>query len=55
MSESPVHSDPEKTAYGSDTKGPLDTTAPLYDEAIGETEAIEFSETKELRWVFSLD
>jgi hypothetical protein len=49
MSQSPVPSDPEKTAYGPDLKSTLDTTIPVYDEAVGETEAIEFGETKELR------
>jgi hypothetical protein len=48
MSESPVPSDPEKGAF-SENKVAYDNTTPVYDEAVGESEAVEFGETKELR------
>ncbi|KAF8852175.1 amino acid permease-like protein [Acephala macrosclerotiorum] len=49
MSESPV-SDPEKHAYPADSKAVYNDATPVYaDEALGETEVVEFTETKELR------
>ncbi|CZR59896.1 related to general amino acid permease [Phialocephala subalpina] len=49
MSESPV-SDPEKHAYPADNKAVYNDATPVYaDEALGETEVVEFTETKELR------
>lgn len=51
MSESPAHSDIEKTAYASDEKTAHDGSTPVYDynEGVGEAEAVEFGETKELK------
>jgi hypothetical protein len=51
MSESPTYSDPEKHAQVSDEKTAAHSKdGPSYsDEAIGETEAVEFGEVKELR------
>lgn len=49
MSESPL-SDPEKHAYPAESKTVHDDGTPVYaDEALGETEVVEFTETKELR------
>ncbi|KAE8448125.1 hypothetical protein EG329_009890 [Mollisiaceae sp. DMI_Dod_QoI] len=49
MSESPV-SDPEKHAFPSDSKVAYNDTTPVYaDEALGESEAVEFVETHELK------
>jgi hypothetical protein len=47
MSESPA-SDPEKHAYPSDTK-PVYSDATPVDQALGESEIIEFEETHELK------
>ena len=54
MSESPTsHSDPEKNIYSDDKKTVYDADAPVYDEAIGESDVVEFVETKELRYIVS--
>jgi len=48
MSESPVPSDPEKGTF-SNNKLAYDNATPVYDETVGESEAAEFGETKELK------
>ncbi len=48
MSESPAPSDPEKGTFSNNKLG-YDNSTPIYDEAVGESEAIEFGETKELK------
>lgn len=49
MSESPV-ADPEKHAHPADSKAVHNGATPVYaDEALGETEVVEFNETKDLR------
>jgi len=52
MSESPV-SDPEKNVYGSDKKVVDEAQIPVYDEEYTETDAAEFGEVKELRYIQS--
>ena len=51
MSESLTYSDPEKDAHVSDEKKAVySDDAPVYgDEGVGETDAVEFVETQELR------
>ncbi|KUJ11797.1 uncharacterized protein LY89DRAFT_699848 [Mollisia scopiformis] len=49
MSDSPV-SDPEKQTYSADDEGVHNGSTPVYvDEGLGESEVVEFGETKELK------
>lgn len=49
MSEAPI-SDPEKNSYPSDSKALHHDATPVYvDEALGESEVVEFGETRELK------
>lgn len=49
MSESPVPSDPEKNGFSSEKHAVDYSSTPVYDEAVGETEAVEFQETHDLK------